>query len=154
MRKKSIVILSIICLIVTLVVAVLGYLVKQEKSFGQKEIANTKNVENEIYKVAVEENEESKLNSIKARELAKTSAGVTIQQGNIVVYMDTTLGIDPSIANYRTEYGVGETVAIKVYFDKEIKSVSTDTSLYLKFGTGTERKIGVFEKNGSELIFK
>ncbi len=161
MRKKSIVILSAISLIVTLVVAILGYLVIQRKSLAKKEDLSTETGENEVYKVAIEESEESKLDSIKAKEMNKNQDGVTVQQGNIVVYMDTKLKLDPSVAsfnpgvaNYRTEYGIGETVVIKVYFDKEISSVSDETLLCLRFGTGNERAIKYAEKKGSELTFK
>lgn len=154
MKKRGIVILSAISLIVTLIVAILGYLVIQRRSFVKKENLSTEAGEKEVYKVAIEENEESKLNSLKAKEMNKNQNGVTIQQGNIVVYVDTALKIDSSIANYRTQYGIGETIVIKVYFDKEISSAGDEPSLYLKFGTGTERKVRYNNANGSELIFK
>ena len=139
MRKKSIVILSAISLIVTLVVSILGYLVIQRKSLAKKEDLSTETGENEVYKGEIEESEESKLDSMRIKEMNKNQSGVTVQQGNIVVYMDTTLGIDSSIANYRTKYGIGEKVKIKVQFSKEIVDVS-DIKLWLKFGNGQERR--------------
>ena len=153
MRKKSIVILSAISLIVTLVVSILGYLVIQRKSLAKKEDLSTETGENEVYKVAIEENEESKLNSMKIKEMNKNQSGVTIQQGNIVVHVDTTLKIDPSIAYYRTRYGIGEIVNIKVYFDKEIKEVKGDTFLALQFGSGNEKIVNDVVIDGSSLSF-
>ena len=139
MRKKSIVILSAISLIVTLVVSILGYLVIQRKSLAKKEDLSTETGENEVYKVAIEENEESKLNSMKIKEMNKNRSGVTVQPGNIVVSMDTTLGIDQSIANYRTIYGIDEKVKIKVQFSKELVDIN-NVELWLKFGESEERR--------------
>lgn len=155
MRKKSIVILSAISLIVTLVVSILGYLVIQRKSLAKKEDLSTETGENEVYKVAIEESEESKLDSMRIKEMNKNQSGVTVQQGNIVVYMDTTLGIDSSIANYRTKYGIGEKVKVKVQFSKVIAE-TTGVELWLKFGNGQERKAtfeGVPSGGSSVMIF-
>lgn len=174
MKKRNLIIAgSSIIAIMVIALAILGYSMTQNNIVGEKEIAkesepySEENVDNEICYVTVEENEESKLNSIKAKEMAKSSAGVTIQQGNIVVSMDTNLTIDSSIANYRTKYGIGETVVVKVYFDKEIREeteatedkeatsgISKDTCLWLRFGTGTERKVIPSGYSGSVITFK
>lgn len=164
MKKRNLIIAgSSIITIMVIALAILGYSMTQGNIVSEKEIAkesepySEENVDNEICYVKVEENEESKLNSIKAKEMAKSSAGVTIQQGNIVVSVNKNFTVDEAILNeynkhYRTEYGIGETIVVKVYFDKEIKTVN-NASLYLKFGNGAERKATTIGINGSELIF-
>ena len=70
-----------------------------------------------------------------------TNAGLTSpHQDTFTAYIDTSRTISSSIANYRTYYGKGEKLKIKVTFTSAISSIA-DPKLVIKFGNGAEHTI-------------
>lgn len=157
MRKKNLIIVSSAILTIILIAIQWYYITKhnentQISATNIEQYNENSNSVNETYTVAVEENEESKKMAIKLKEMTQYNGGVTVQQGNIIVSMNTDLKIDSNIANYRTYYGIGEQVRVQIQFDKVIKSVSNQV-LYLKFGSGTEKQVTYNNISGSVITF-
>ncbi len=134
-KKLRIILIGVVAVILCSAVALI-MLNSTNKNHGS--IANLESVE----KAQKEDKDNTWFKTISKLPTTKTlnPNSVTIQQGNLTARVNTDLGIESSIANYREYYGIGETVEITAQFDQIIQSCS-NSKLIIKFGNGGEKQV-------------
>lgn len=75
-------------------------------------------------------------------KLATTIGVMTPHQDTFTATMQSDMGIDAGVANYRTYFKAGETLNIKITFTSTVQENNENPRLVLKFGeNGTERVV-------------
>lgn len=155
MKKRNLIISILVITIMAITLVVVGYFMRQSNvTQNIQEIAKERENDSEREEV-IENNEDNKLSSIniQAMKTAETSQTVTIQQGNLYAYVDTTLKSSPeNSGQFRTTFGIGEKVVLVAQFDKLVKS-APDAKIIIQFGSGSLIQVNG-RVSGSTIVFE